>query len=563
MIKKIILINFFLILANISLAIVPATVDRTNIDFGQSFTLTINVSNSNGTPDLSPLNKDFTIYSSNQNSQTNIINGKYSSISNLIVTLIPNMVGKLIIPPISVGNDHTNPIVINVNHATNEINQNSDMFLSSTINSKNIYVNSPIIYTIKLFFTSTISNLRMQPLNIERAQIQQLGKSNQYQTTQNGKIYQVIEQQFMITPTQAGKIVIPPAQISGVKEQSNNSFFFDQNTPFSLASKEIDLIAKPIPTSVNSNFWFPANNVTINDNWSNNSNSIKIGDPLTRTITITADGVAADTIPNFTFQAPNDVNSYPDKVISNTTPNGNNVTSTKIFKIAYIPIKSESLIFPAVTINWWDLHSDRLRSIQLPERQIQVLANPNLQSVTTAPTNLTNLVKPQLANTIINNPTSAKVKTWQLTTCVLFIIWLITLGFAINWKRKLQQRVMLDNFKLEQQQQDIIKHKRIINEIKNACQMQDLVKINSLLIIWGKNYLNEDKIYNSTDLKKYISDEDFGRIIDKLNLALYKNTKFEDFASIESIIEKLSANVKHFSRNKSQVLDTLYPTIDN
>jgi hypothetical protein len=560
MIKKIILISFLLILTNIVLAIVPATVDRNNIDFGQTLTLTINLSNSSDNPDLSPLNKDFTIYGSNQNSQTNIINGKYSSTSNLIVTLMPNKVGKLIIPAISVGNDHTNPITINVNHATNEINQNTDMFLFSTINSKNIYVNSPLIYTIKLFFATAISNIRMQPLNIQNAQIQQLGKSNQYQTTQNGKTYQVIEQQFIITPTQAGKIVIPPAQINGVKEQNNNSFFFGQDTPFSLTSKEIDLTAKNIPATVNPNLWFPATNVTIDDNWSNNNNNIKIGEPITRTVTITADGATADTIPNFTFQAPNNVNSYPDKITSNTSPGSNSVSATKVFKIAYIPMNAESLTFPAVTINWWDLKSDSLKTIELPEHQLQVLANPSLQNQMPAAPTMTNLTKPQLTP-VINNISNPNVKPWQYATIILLILWLVTICFAINWKRKLKHKIIQDNSMLEQQQQNSIKYKRLVSEIRNACQAQDLVKVNSLLIIWGKNYLNEDKIYNSTDLKKYISDENFGHLIDKLNLALYKNTKFEDFAAIAKIVDQLSANAKSVSRNKSQVLDTLYPTI--
>ena len=96
-----------------------ATVDRNNVAVGQSFTLELSLSGTNpkGVPDLSNLEKDFTVYGTSQSSQTTIINNKMSSNINWNVTLIPKKEGSFTIPAMTIATDEGNlksePITVN------------------------------------------------------------------------------------------------------------------------------------------------------------------------------------------------------------------------------------------------------------------------------------------------------------------------------------------------------------------------------------------------------------------------------------------------------------------
>ena len=94
-----------------------AFLDKTEVAYGEPIELKIVY---NGTdvssvrPDLDDLRRDFSIYSSSSSVQTSIINGKSETRKSWSIGLMPRKEGKIIIPEISVGNNKTSALEINV-----------------------------------------------------------------------------------------------------------------------------------------------------------------------------------------------------------------------------------------------------------------------------------------------------------------------------------------------------------------------------------------------------------------------------------------------------------------
>ena len=93
-----------------------ATVNRTTVPEGETFVLTLDLQDvdSNASPDLSSLNKDFTMFSVSNGYRTNIINGNVSKSRQWNLVLMPNQTGSLTIPSLEVAGYKSKPITLNI-----------------------------------------------------------------------------------------------------------------------------------------------------------------------------------------------------------------------------------------------------------------------------------------------------------------------------------------------------------------------------------------------------------------------------------------------------------------
>ena len=106
-----------LLLAMTANAAVVASVDRADVEINESFTLKVLVDTDVDTePDASALETDFTVGQRSQLSNTTIVNGEISRSRTWTYVLMPKRAGDLVIPPVKVGNEKSNPLHIVVAH---------------------------------------------------------------------------------------------------------------------------------------------------------------------------------------------------------------------------------------------------------------------------------------------------------------------------------------------------------------------------------------------------------------------------------------------------------------
>lgn len=557
--KKILVTSLILLSVN-SWATINAMIDKTIVEQGQAINLTITVPSMGANPDLSPLQKDFQIVGKSTSSQTSIVNGSVSSQTNITLSLMPNHTGKIVIPAIKVDKDSTKAITIEVTKNSSSKTANlpdKALFLKTSLDKTTSYIGVPVTLSVKLYLTLNLGNLNLSPFQIDGAHYEKLNEPSQYQSEANGRPYMVVEQKFLVTPDKVGKITIPNIQLNGAIASNNpTGFGLATGQPFSLNSNPITLNVNDIPDGIDASEWFPAKNVTVNEVWSEKNIKATAGDPITRTITINADGVSATSIPEFDFTKIENANIYPDKTVSDTKNTNNGINSNKTFKIVYIPTKNGELKFPEVKIRWFDINTNQEKSETLPAKTFTITGATEHKKSNKIATN----------RDVSQNTNNSKSNLWQYISYTIGILWIATMAvFFIRRKRKAIKTTNETHEDINVSCEDNDKPNKIISKSKNsnlsianARTNKDIHQLNSALIDWANTEFNT-KIHTINQIKRLCNNSDINKLIDELTESLYNNKKFNNFDKINQIVNEISLNKKTSNKASKNSLPKIYP----
>ena len=106
--KFLLALSFALVAAAAARAqVLRANIESSTVPMGEAFNLNLSYDGKDGAnlqPDLSVLQKDFSIYSTSSSSQISYVNGQSSEQRDWDIGLLPKREGEVEIPAISVGN---------------------------------------------------------------------------------------------------------------------------------------------------------------------------------------------------------------------------------------------------------------------------------------------------------------------------------------------------------------------------------------------------------------------------------------------------------------------------
>ena len=140
-----------LLLSVQSYAAVVTRVDRADIELNESFTLeVITDANIDLQPDISVLEQDFYIGQGSQLSNTTIVNGQIRRSKTWTYVLMPKRAGQMTIPPVSVGTEQSDPLLITVSEPSYAPPGVAEVFLTSEIDFDETYVQAQVLLTIKI-----------------------------------------------------------------------------------------------------------------------------------------------------------------------------------------------------------------------------------------------------------------------------------------------------------------------------------------------------------------------------------------------------------------------------
>ena len=561
MIKKSLLILSLSLMLPFANATIMANVDHADLELGQSLTLSITLPNSGDTPDLAPLKANFNIYGTSSSSQISIINGQRSSQATFDITLMPKNAGKQFIPALKVGNDTTAQIAINVskNSTSNQANALAkNNLLAELIPTKtSSYVGVPIVLRLKIYVGVTVNNLSMDNFNLANAKIQPQGKALQYQDMHNGRNYQVVEQKYLLTPNSVGTLSVPALQIRGeIPRNANrgNGFFamLDQQ-PFVLTTKPVDLTIKPIPNAMNPSNWLPASQLKLSEDWQPKATTIRVGEALTRNITLETDGVPASSLPELQFSNPKGINAYPEKSNSSDTVANNKLHASKTFKIVYVATQAGKVEFPATNVKWWDIDNNKLQQVTLPATNFEVLPEHGNANNSISPTPSS---APQKNSSTPNE--TAPTSKWFYISMAIAAAWIITMaGIYLLWRSRSKPKTSKQKFATDQLTTlEPRTEKECFKALLNACQQQNLSTTNQYLIRWAAFHW-QTKVYSVADIKDLQANPNLNQLLDQFTQALYRGEEFNQF-------QALADELTHFTKQKAQkttktILEDFYP----
>ena len=405
-------------------AAVTARVDRNTIDLNESFLLEIVVDTETELePDISALHEDFYVGPPKQLSNTMIINGQISRSRTWSYQLMAKRTGDLVIPPISVGAESSQPLNITVRQPINAPPGEADVFITSEVDYAETYVQAQVLYRIKVYRAVPTRQPALRDPDFGGAEvlIEVAGEERSYDSLLNGRTYNVVERVYAIFPQESGEITISPARFEARvlrdgRITGRKVFQSDAHTIFVLP------IPEP-PADFPDARWLPARDVQLQDNWSRQPDDLEAGEPITRVITTSALGQLETQIPAIEPPTVSGVNVYPDRPELSRKIEPGGIRGVRKDQYAIIGVDGGDMTLPALRLPWWDVAAGEWKIAELPERSISILPTREAPVVDPAPAVSAPAEEP-------GTPADVSMDSgfWRLVAQVVIALWLLTLG---------------------------------------------------------------------------------------------------------------------------------------
>ncbi|MEM7219096.1 MAG: BatD family protein [Pseudomonadota bacterium] len=333
--------------------------------------------NPNGEPDVSRLDKDFEIIATRRDSQYRIINGATRSFTEWTYTLRPRRTGRLRVPPVRLGGEATQPLIVTVVPLDPAIKRAlaQRVFFETDVEPDRPYVQAEVVYTRRLLYaqgTQIYGEMPDTP-EIPGAVVVPLGNTTRPETVERGgERFGQITQRYAIFPEQSGPLEIPSASVSGSVRMEFGGRIRRQGVHVVAEARSLDV--RPIPSGWPADTpWFPAQQVDLLESWDAEPDALSVGAPRVWTLIVRAESSTGSMIPPL---APNlaspAMRSYPQPALTEERAISNHLVGSRSQDFRLLPIAPGRVEIPALTLNWWDTREHKLRTARLAMRELAV-----------------------------------------------------------------------------------------------------------------------------------------------------------------------------------------------
>ncbi len=467
-----------------------ASVSQTRLSTNEVFNLQVAYMGAAHREDFDPsaLDKDFTQGTVQFGSSRYSINGKVTLRSEWNISLATNKSGNVIIPSFEINGVKTDPITLHVSKDPSTPKQSDLISFDDSISKTTLYPKEMATFTSRLLVKTDprgLQNTKLTPPSGDGLNIEPVGQPNQYQKIINGIETTVVEQDYRVTAEQSGTHKLIPTRLQASVISVSRTTGARRIVPVDVQSDPITLTVKEKPTSYQG-AWLPTQSLTLQQGWqdsegnmldSSNEIEAKVGQPITRIITLVVQDVSAESLPDIKIDYPNSVRVYSEKPKFGQDKSGNTVMT---LKQVIMPKKSGEITLPSVSVPWWNSKANQAETAKVNgitlKAKVDENAPPTSQTINVQPESTANAIEsdkstePQTTSTA--NITNASF--WPYTTALFAILWLITLALLVQQKRKQPQATA----------EEITPSKVQPNSFVDSIKSKDGAKIQSTFTQW-------------------------------------------------------------------------------
>lgn len=502
-----------------------AWLDRNSMHMGETVTLNVEISgdSSAGQPDFGALRDDFDMLGTQSSSSVSIVNGQTSSKLLWAVGLQPKHAGNLTIAAFAVGGARTEPISLNVlPAATGAVGKaGDDLFVQAEAVPRSPYVQQEVRLTVKLYYALSLIDGNLDDPKAEGLVVRKLGQDSNYTADLNGRRYRVVERHYAASAENSGTLDLPPIVFRGRGlDPGDMNSFFSRGRSVSAQSEPIALDVRARPLASGGDMWLPAQSLTLNVEGAEAGKSANVGEPLTLTVRLKAQGLAFEQLPELKLPKIDGADVYPDKETTQNRDDGNWLYGQRERKFAIVPSRAGKLALPELSIAWWDTAHDQAQVSTVPAQTIEVVP----ASAATMP----EAARPTVAPSIEPKPGAAappaaaitassdlEADRWRLLAYAALALWLLTMvGAAAAWSvsRRRARREAATAKKTPQAGAGSY-------ELRSACARGDLNAAARVLLRRAQR--DRPALRNLGELAREVSDANQSATLADLERALY------------------------------------------
>lgn len=403
---------------------------KIDINLGNLFDLDIS---SLPSPDIEKVEENFEILARNQRYSIRTVNNEMIGEITWTYQLAPKSTGELTIPALSFQQATSDPVTIEVISGTppdRDTEASRDTFIELATDKDEVYVQEQLVLTIKLFFSGNLIRGELSEPEHPEAIIESLGKQREYSRYRDGVRFRVVERRYAIYPQQPGEFSLNTIRFEGRARTPDGQLKFlrDSEDLFTIP-------VKAIPAGFTGDTWLPASQLTLTESGLASGQSLATGQNLTRTLSLQADGLPAETLPPFAGMEIPGIRTYPETAQRTTDSTADGLVANLTQTTALVPVQAGELVLPEIRIPWWDTAADEQKVAVIPARTLAVAGQPG-QAATVPPQASE---PPETAADNSGQPgdgASEGSDFWQLLSLTLAIAWLITIGLWWRARRR-------------------------------------------------------------------------------------------------------------------------------
>ncbi|SMF40060.1 Oxygen tolerance [Alteromonadaceae bacterium Bs31] len=520
-----------------------ANVDRTTVSVDETLTLSVRYSGStNGQPDFSLLSEHFEILNQQQNSQFNSINGRIESFTQWTMVIIPKREGKLLIPSFKYKGEISDAIEISVNaSAPLPAGVKDVVFMETEISDTSVYVQEQVRLSYRFYYSVNVESLERPDMIIDGAIVEALDETS-YRRNIAGVNYNVAEFNYALFPQTSGTIDIPSQRWTAkLVQNARRSVFGLQGGRYELKRVDTDQIIlqiQPKPSAFPSNAtWLPSSNLVLEEKWNKDPDSFKVGEPITRSVVLKAEGLTASQLPDIVGESGDPtLKFYPDQPILMDNKDTKLFASQRTETLAIVVSEGGEVTIPAIRIPWWDTKTDSLKYAELPQRRFIVAAS---DKVSQSQASKDSAIQQVANEDPFQGPVLARESTAPsspFNTLVSLVSSLLAVLFLYLWvsaRRKLSLLGGAQSDTNKTLQKTIQSEKRAWRDFSSACEKNELSLVRERLLYWANIRWPVNKIYSLSDFSRTIRSEDVSMQLEFLDAALYSKQNEREWKAKE------------------------------
>ena len=532
--------------------------------------------------DLSSLEKDFDVAGRSSSREVNSILSasgelRTTSIVTWTVQLLPKDVGVFTVPSVRVGDVSSQSHTLTVNDLPKGAQR--DIFIEASVDTTTPWVQSQVLMTLKVFQAIEIVDGGLDVPEADDLLVERLGEDIRSTETRDGRQYSVTTRRFALFPQKSGEITLKPITLSVSVPADPNRVrtFFSPTRKLTRRSDSITLNVRPRPGSGTA-WWLPAKAVQLNSQWIGDINNATVDQPLTRTITIRASGVADSQLPDINIPAVEGASLYAEQPVRQLGANQQGLVSELTLKWALIPQRIGQVSLPPVVVEWFNTSTGQVEKATLAAETINVSSSAAADSAQRPVTDITQPAvtpkettgtspgliarDPESDQPVVVNSGMAglesrvmalqdEVSFWRSLLIAVLVLWLGSAMFF--WWAKSRSKRTAGNEPLRRKLGAVknaasqsLSNMQPLGGVAASCKSGELETIRSAIIEWSGRQWPDNTPLSLTDVAGRLPVGAARTLIADLDAALYsQHGRDEDAAPLRNRLQKLPELLKN------------------
>jgi len=423
------------------------------------------------------------------------------------------------------------------------------VFIETEVDPHDPYVQAAARVTVRVYSARALYRSDLDLPAPAEVRIHQVGGDDHGMVRRGSQAYDVLTRRYLVFAQRSGTLSLPGAVLSAqilTSSGRNGRFNNDPSSgapitgpayaynalsvavePLLLRGDAIVLDVRPRPAGAVASYWLPARQVTLTSEWHPESQQAHVGDALTLSVAVQAEGLPAEQLPDVStlITVPQGLKAYPDEPKLDNANRGDMLVGRREQNIALIADQPGRFTLPSLQLRWWDTARNVAQEVTVPARTVVVLPAGAAAAASRAGSPAPGSGGSSLFG--LENP-------WRWASFALALAWLATLG---SWYASRRFGPALRRGSPEPARDPRRSRSRARARFFDACRANDARAARRHLLAWADAEWPAPPPAGLNGMARVAGDCEVGRLLRDLDRACYGGGAWQGEALARTLVE--------------------------